>query len=110
MTRPRDIADLYLAPVALAIEAELGTLTDLTHHQLLGYIALTTNHQPRSVEERRVDFVDAVTFHLDLHGWRVTVHPRGLQLANGEHTLVLGLPSTVASYLCLAEMEAVGVR
>jgi hypothetical protein len=99
MSRPHDFIDLYLAPVALDIDAEIATLEGCTPNELLTYIVVATNREPRSADERREYFVEAVTHLHDLHGWRITCDPRGLRLAHGEHTLVLGLPATVLAYL-----------
>jgi hypothetical protein len=99
MTRPRDITDLYFAPVALGIDDEIATLDRLTHDELLDYTALVTNREPRSVSERREFLLEALTRHHDLHGWRVTWDPRGLRLAHEEHSVVLGVSPTIRSYL-----------
>jgi hypothetical protein len=106
MTRPHDLTDLFLAPVALAIDTEIESLERMTHDELLCYIPLVLNREPRDVDERRRDFVEAVTRHHDLHGWRASCEPRGLRLRNGEHTIVLGLPPNVRSYLGLAAATA----
>jgi hypothetical protein len=103
MTRPRDIADLYFAPVALGVDAELASLDHLTQDELLTYIVLVTNREPRSGDERREYFVEAVTRHLPMHGWRATLDPRGLRLSNDEHSVVLGLPPGIRSYLSLPD-------
>jgi hypothetical protein len=99
MTRPHDITDLYLAPVALSVDEELQYLRDLNEGEVLRHIVLATNREPRTVEERRAYFVEAMTHHHDMHGWIASYDPRGLRLTNGEHTLVLGVPSGVRSYL-----------
>jgi hypothetical protein len=99
MARPHNIADLYLAPVTLGIEAELDILVGKTEHDVLRYIALATNHEPRNVAERRADFIEAVTHLQEMHGWQASWDPRGLRLANDERSVVLGLPPAVSSYL-----------
>lgn len=99
MSRPHDITDLYLAPVALDIDAEIATLERCTPDELLTYIVVATNHEPRSAEERRRYFVEAVTHLHEMHGWRATCDARGLRLTHGQHTLVLGLPATALTYL-----------
>lgn len=103
MTRPRDIADLYLAPVVLKIDAELEALRGKTQDDVLTFIALTTNKEPFSLSERRAFFIEAVTRFHDMHGWVATCDPRGLRLTHGEHQLVLGLPAVVRSYLRLTD-------
>jgi hypothetical protein len=109
MARPHDITDLYLAPVVLGIDAELATLGHLTPDQLLTYIAVATNREPRFMSERRRYFLEAITHHHEMHGWRATCDPRGLRLTHRGRYVVLGLPANVVSYLGLAD-QPVGAR
>jgi hypothetical protein len=103
MVRPHDIADLYLAPVVLTIDAELEALRGKSYDDIVMYIALATNREPRTRADKRRYFIEAVTKFHDLHGWEIVCHPRGLMLAHGDHQLVLGLPPTVHSYLELSD-------
>jgi hypothetical protein len=105
MVRPHDITDLYLAPVVLAIDAELEALRGKGPDDILMHIALATNREPRSRDEKRRYFIEAVTKFHDLHGWTVSCHPRGLRLSHGEHQIVLGLPPAVYAYLELSDDE-----
>lgn len=98
MTAPRDVADLYLAPVALELDAELETLKDKDEHALLLYIALETGREPLDLDERRRFLLEAVTRLVDLHGWEAGWDERGLRLTNDEHTVVLGVPDEVRAY------------
>lgn len=107
MARPHDIADLFLAPLVLKIDAELETLRAKSQDELLMYIALSTNHEPRSIDERRRFLLEAVTRFHDMHGWVATWDLRGLRLANDDHHLVLGVPPAVSAYLALAD-ESLG--
>ncbi len=99
MTRPRDITDLYFAPVALGIDAEIATLDHMTPDELLSYTVLVTNREPRSISERREYLLEAITRHQEMHGWRAAWDARGLRLAHDEHAVVLGVSPTVRSYL-----------
>ena len=105
MVRPHDITDLYLAPVVLAIDAELEALRGKGYEDVALYIALATNREPTSRSEKRKYFIEAVTKFIELHGWDVTCHPRGLRLTHDGHQIVLGLPLPVYSYLELSEDE-----
>ena len=105
MALPHDITDLYLAPVVLKIDAELELLRGKTHDDLLMYIALTTNREPRDLDERRKYLLEAVSRFTDMHGWVATWHPRGLRLEHDDHQIVLGVPAAVHSYLQLADMS-----
>jgi hypothetical protein len=105
MVRPHDITDLYLAPVVLAIDAELERLRGKSYDDILMYIALSTNREPRPRAEKRQYFIEAVTKFIDLHGWVVTCHPRGLRLSHDDHQIVLGLPPAVYAYLELSDQE-----
>ena len=51
--RPHDVTDLYLAPVALDLDTELGSLAGKSEHALLVYVALHTDREPSTIEERR---------------------------------------------------------
>jgi hypothetical protein len=99
--RPRDVPDLYLAPVALELDARLAKLALLGPAQVRDYITVRTEHTPFSPEERRSGLAAAVTDTLDLRGWTVSWCSRGLRLAHGERTLVLGVHPDLAEYLDL---------
>lgn len=105
MVRPHDITDLYLAPVVLAIDSELEALRGKSYDDIVMYVALATNREPRTRSEKRKYFIEAVTKFHDLHGWVVSCHPRGLRLTHDDHQIVLGLPLPVYSYLELSEEE-----
>jgi hypothetical protein len=97
--RPHDIADLYLAPVALDIEHRLEELSGLSAEEVRYRVILGTDREPRSAKEREDVLLETLTSGLDLHGWQVSRHPRGLLLSHDAYSLVLGLPSNLASYL-----------
>jgi hypothetical protein len=97
--RPTDLTDLFLAPVALSIDAELAALSTKTPEELQTTIALRTNREPASLAERREHLLRAVEHVVELHDWTLSWDRRGLRLVHGDHTLVLGLPANLRSYL-----------
>lgn len=97
--RPHDTTDLYLAPVTLAVDERLERLAALSAQELADEISLTTNLDPRSALERERAAVVTATYPIDLHGWQVSLAPRGIRLSHGEHSLVLGLPPNLRDYL-----------
>ena len=97
--RPHDVVDLYLAPVALGVDAELARLSEMSQRDLELEIALDTNQEPRTSEARRRALLETVTHRVELHGWTAAWHDRGLRLAHEDHHLVLGVPPNLQSYL-----------
>lgn len=98
-TRPHDVTDLYLAPVAISLDAALDELDGQSAAELGETIALRTNREPAGGDERRAAMLDAVTHLVELHEWQVSWDARGLELAHDGHRLVLGLPQNVRDYL-----------
>ena len=97
--RPQTVSDLYLAPVALRLDAELESLGGRDHLKLRDYVALRTSRAPLGVEERREALLKAIGTMRDLRGWELSWDDRGLRVSNGDFQLVLGLPANVRSYL-----------
>lgn len=97
--RPHDIVDLYLAPVALSVDANLQSLSGLSSEKIGGEVALVTNLDPRDTDERRRAVLETVTHLVEMHGWSASWHERGLQLSHEEHRLVLGIPPSLHTYL-----------
>lgn len=97
--RPHDAADLYLAPVTLAVDARLEELAVMSPDELATEISLTTNLDPRGALERERAVVVTATYPLDLRGWEASLSHRGIRLSHGDHSLVLGLPPNVWEYL-----------
>jgi hypothetical protein len=100
--RPHDVTDLYLAPVALSLDAELDNLAGLSHHELRLLVAVRTNRGPgvqHEYDRAREDLLEAVTHDIEMHGWQASWHLRGLEIAHQQHRLVLGVPANVRSYL-----------
>jgi hypothetical protein len=100
MTRhPRDVADLYLAPVVLALDARLDELGALDTEELAERVALDADSPDWSLEMRQSGLLRTVEHMIDLHGWTLSWHPRGLRMVHETSSLVLGVPSVFASYL-----------
>ncbi|GAA4379794.1 hypothetical protein [Nocardioides caricicola] len=98
-TRPTDITDLYLAPVALRIDRQLAELAPMSEDGILIWIALATDHQPGTLEERRILTLRALQHEVDTHQWELQHDPRGIRLSHGGHALVLGIPDSLRAFL-----------
>ncbi len=96
--RPRDLTDLYLSPLALELDRRLQRLSGLTTRQLDVEVAAATDCEPTPLD-RRALLLLALTDQLATRGWDVSWDPRGMRLGHGSHSLVLGVPDTVRSYL-----------
>lgn len=99
MTAPRDITDLYLAPLALELDDRLEQLAGLSVDDLLFKVALDTGREPRTNDEHREGLLRVITDGLDLHGWTVRLTPRGVRLEHGDHFLVLGVGRAVLDFI-----------
>src|SRR6478735_6998802 len=98
-TRPTDITDLYLAPVALRLDRQLATLAHLTEERIHVWVAVVTDREPSTVAERRELTLRALRREVDTHHWCLQHDPRGIRLSHGENSLVLGIPDSLRSYL-----------
>ena len=97
--RPHDITDLYLAPVALAVDARITELGRLDQEQLAYEVALESDSPDFTREMREEALIRTVTHLIDTHDWEFSWDPRGLRLTHDAHTFVLGLPAVFAEYL-----------
>lgn len=98
-TRPRDIADLYLAPVVLAVDARIEELGRLDKDGLAYEVALESDSPDFNRRMREEALLRTVTHLIDCHDWELSWDPRGLRLTHDAHTLVLGAPAVFAQYL-----------
>ena len=98
-TSPHDLADLFLAPVALQVDQRLEEFGTLERDALHERVGLETNSTARLRSHRAKDVVASVTRLLELHGWSVCWDDRGVRLSHERHTLVLGVPGNVLSYV-----------
>ena len=98
VTFPADLADLALAPVALAVSHRLEQLGHLTSRELAFTIAAGTDREP--VPGRRGELLlDLLDRDLDLHHWTLSWCPSGLRLEHDGRGLTLGLAPTLRTYL-----------
>lgn len=97
--RPRDVTDLRLAPVTLALDAALDELAPLTGDQLVGLVELRTGELPTTPDERAAAMLRTVCRGIDTRGWVTGWTPRGLRVSHGRHQVVLGVPANVRAYL-----------
>ncbi len=98
-TRPRDITDLYLAPVALAVDARIEELGHLNSERLAYEVALESDTPDCTRSMREEALIRTITHLTDCHDWAFSWDPRGLRLTHDAHTFVLGIPAVLAEYL-----------
>ena len=97
--RPHDRTDLFLAPVALAVDERLRELGELSLEDLNLRVALAANVDTRFAEERVRGLLTTVVHLLDMHDWQVAWDPRGIRLFHADHAIVLGCPENFAAFL-----------
>ena len=98
-TRPHDITDLYLAPVALAVDARIEELGRLDAAALAFEVAVESDLPDITRRIREDALLRAITHLIDCHDWELSWDPRGLRLAHEGHAFVLGIPAVFAEYL-----------
>jgi hypothetical protein len=98
-TRPHDLPDLYLAPVALAVDARIEELGRLDKDGLAYEVALESDEPDFTRGMREEALIRTVTHLFDCHGWKFSWDPRGLRLTHDAHTFVLGLPAVFGEFL-----------
>jgi len=96
---PHDITDLFLAPVALAVDARIEELGRLNKEQLAYEVGLESDTPDFTRDMREDALIRAVTHLVDTHGWTFSMDRRGLRLTHDAHTLVLGIPAAFVQYL-----------
>jgi hypothetical protein len=96
--RPRDVADLYLSPVVLAVDARIEELGHLSRDQLAYEVALESDSPDFTRHMREEALIRTVTHLIDLHGWKLGWDPRGFRLSHDAHALVLGIPAVFVEY------------
>ena len=98
-TRPHDIPDLYLAPVALAVDARIEELGHLDKDRLAYEVALESDTPDFTRQLREEALIRTITHLIDDHDWQFSWDPRGLRLSHEVHALVLGIPAVFIEYL-----------
>lgn len=97
--RPHDVTDLYLAPVVLEAESRLEQLGTLSPDEFGFQVTLETNIEPGNAAERRTAFLETMRRRVELHGWELSLHERGLAISHDDRVIVLGLPANVRVYV-----------
>ncbi len=98
-TRPHDVVDLYLAPVAIELDRRLRAFEGLSEKDIDYHVAVSTNREPGPREDRPRLVLADLTHALETHGWGLDWVPRGLRMSNDDHELVLGIPESLRVYL-----------
>lgn len=98
-TRPHDITDLYLAPVALTVDARLEELGRLDSGRLAYEVALESDSPDFTRSMREEALLRTITHLVDIHDWKLSWDPRGIRLSHEAHTFVLGVPASFRAYL-----------
>jgi hypothetical protein len=101
-TLPHDLNDLALAPMLLHLDRELASYAGLNVEEMRLRLAAETNQEPHFGPARKACVLEAITRFVDLRGWQPTWTNRGLRLANHSHSVTLGLPPNLASFLELS--------
>jgi hypothetical protein len=97
--RPKDVTDLYLAPVLLAVDARVEEFGKLDKDGLAYEVALASDTPDITRPMREEALIRAITHLVDTHHWEFSWDPRGLRMTHDEHTLVLGVPARFLQYL-----------
>lgn len=96
---PHDTADVFLAPVALALDQQLQQLSELNQAEIFCLITLATDREPRTSRGKRDLLLETLTRDISTHDWTVSWDPRGLRVEHDLHRVVLGLPESVRIFL-----------
>ena len=96
---PHDMSDLYLAPIAIHLDARIAELGALSDEDLAVRVALESDEPDWSADLRREGLLRTVGYLIDLHGWALAWDDRGIRLSRGVHSLVLGIPPNFTRYL-----------
>jgi hypothetical protein len=96
---PHDIADLYLAPFALEVDARIAELGMLGDAELALQVGIASDEPDWTLEMRKDALLLTVGHLIDLHGWSLSWDDRGIRLSHGKHALVLGVPPNFGRFL-----------
>jgi hypothetical protein len=96
---PHDITDLYLAPVVLALDAQIEELGQLSVGQLADRVGLESDVADWTRNLREAGLLRTICHRVDCHDWTLAWDSRGVRLTHGQHHVVLGVPATFSEYL-----------
>jgi hypothetical protein len=97
--RPHEVADLYLAPVLLEVDARIEELGKLDKDRLAYEVGLQADTPDFTRNMREDGLIRAITHLVDTHHWEFSWDPRGLRVTHDTHTFVLGVPAAFHEYL-----------
>ena len=97
--KPQDVSDLYLAPVALAVDARLEELGELSPDRLAERVALVSDEPDWTVELRQDGLMRTIGQLLELHQWELSWEARGVGISRASHRLVLGVPESLRAFV-----------
>lgn len=98
-TYPKDLTDLQLAPLVLAVDQRLDELELLDLQELGMRVAMDTNSGGGTRAIRLAALLETVGHLLDDHGWTMAWSMRGIRLTHHWHHVTLGVPPTFAHYI-----------
>src|SRR6185312_9181622 len=96
---PHGVADLYMAPVVIAIDARIEQLGKLDLAQLEERVALDSNRPDWSREDRVRGLLESIRYLIECHRWLLSWDDRGVRLTHGDYGIVLGVPETFYEYV-----------
>jgi hypothetical protein len=96
---PHDVPDLYLAPVALAVDALLDELGRVRAEELAARLGSTSHLALATRAQREAALIQTVRLSTTTHHWEVSVDERGLRLHHDRHSVVLGLAPALRDWL-----------
>ena len=97
---PHDVTDLYLAPIALSLDAVLEEWGALDQDDLAFKASPFAGIRPGWTRDDRAEaLLAAVAYSVDCHEWSLSWHPRGLMVTHKEHRFVLGVPANFREFL-----------
>jgi hypothetical protein len=96
---PHGVHDLYLAPVALAVDARIDELGHLSLTELRETVAIQSDTADWTPELREDALLATIGHLVETHDWALKWDPRGLRLSHDSATLVLGIPSVFREFL-----------
>lgn len=96
---PKDVNDLLLAPVILAVERRLEELGALDVDELADRVALESDANIDDPARRVEGLLRTVAYLQEMHDWDLAWDERGIRLTHGAHSVVLGAPKVFAQFL-----------
>jgi hypothetical protein len=96
---PRDIADLYLAPVMLELDARIIELGLLSPAELRVRVAIESDRLDQTRDQREIGLLATVEHFIDCRGWTLLWEPRGIRVTRAGNSIVLGVPPTFGQYI-----------